>query len=109
MNLSRSDQRRARYELASADPDTWFDPDAGSPLDAESTAQWIEQLPDIQRQIVTARIWGDLTFEQVAEVVDRPTATVFRLFREAIDTMRQNLRTNEEKSTVVERKRGMNR
>ncbi len=109
MNLARSDRRRARHELASAEPDAWFDLDAGSPLDAESTAQWIEQLPDLQRQIVTARIWGDLTFEQIAEVVDRPTATVFRLFREAIDTMRQSLRINEEKSTVVERKRGINR
>jgi RNA polymerase sigma-70 factor (ECF subfamily) len=78
-------------------------------MDAELTTQWLERLPDIQRQIVTARIWGELTFEQIAEVVDRPTATVFRLFRESIDSIRQRLITNEAKSTTAERKRGMNR
>ncbi len=106
LNLARSDRRRKRYELAGAEQDDWFDADTGSQMDAELTTQWLEQLPDIQRQIVTARIWGELTFEQVAEVVDRPTATVFRLFREAMDTLRQRLGTNEEKSTFAERNRG---
>lgn len=109
MNMARSERRRERYELASAEQDAWFDADTGSQMDAELTAQWLERLPDIQRQIVTARVWGALTFEQIAEVVDRPTATVFRLFREAIDSIRQRLVTNEAKSTVAERKRGMNR
>ncbi len=109
MNMARSERRRERYELASAGQDAWFDADTGSQMDAELTTQWLERLPDIQRQIVTARIWGELTFEQIAEVVDRPTATVFRLFREAIDSIRQRLVTNEAKSTVAERKRGMNR
>jgi RNA polymerase sigma factor (sigma-70 family) len=106
MNLARSDRRRARHEWASAQPDAWFDLDTSSQLEAESTTHWIEQLPDIQRQIVTTRIWGELTFEQIAEVVDRPTATVFRLFREAMDTLRQRLGTKEEKSTFAERNRG---
>jgi RNA polymerase sigma-70 factor (ECF subfamily) len=109
LNLARSDRRRERCELASAEQDAWFDADTGSQMDAELTTQWLERLPDIQRQIVTARIWGELTFEQIAEVVDRPTATVFRLFRESIDSIRQRLITNEAKSTTAERKRGMNR
>jgi RNA polymerase sigma factor (sigma-70 family) len=109
MNLARSDRRRERHELASAEQDAWFDADTGSQMDAELTTQWLERLPDLQRQIVTARIWGELSFEQIAEVVDRPTATVFRLFREAIDSIRQRLITNEAKSTTAERKRGMNR
>lgn len=109
MNLARSDRRRERHELASAEQDAWFAADTGLQMDAELTTQWLERLPDIHRQIVTARIWGDLTFEQIAEVVDRPTATVFRLFRESIDSIRQRLITNEAKSTTSERKRGMNR
>jgi len=66
-------------------------------IDAEHVTLWIERLPDIQRQVVTARIWGDLTFEQIAEVVDRPTATVFRLFHDAIDTVREHFQTPTEK------------
>jgi RNA polymerase sigma factor (sigma-70 family) len=109
MNLARSDRRRVRHESASAKPDGWFDLGADSQLDAEFTTHWIEQLPDVQRQIVTARIWGELTFEQVAEVVDRPIATVFRLFRESTDTLRQRLGTHDEKSTFADRKRGKSR
>lgn len=109
MNLSRSDRRRVRHESAVATVDRWFENDAGSRIDGELARGWLEQLPDIQRQIVSARIWGELTFEQVAEIVDRPTATVFRLFREATETLRERAGTNEEKSDVGERKRGMSR
>lgn len=77
-------------------------------MDAAQATQWIERLPDVQRQIVTARIWGELTFEQIAEVVDRPTATVFRLFREALDTLRQQMETPTEKRTATDRNQGNN-
>ena len=94
MNLARSQRRRSKHELSRAVPDLWFEAEPEGRLDSQQVMHWIEQLPDIQRQIVTARIWGDLTFEQIAEVVDRPTATVFRLFREAIETMRQQTRVS---------------
>lgn len=66
-------------------------------MDAALAVQWIERLPDIQRQIVTARIWGELTFEQIADVVDRPTATAYRLFHEALQTMRQQMEPSRSK------------
>lgn len=106
MNLARSERRRNHYESSASGLDVWFEPDAGSRMDAALAMQWIEQLPDVQRQIVTARIWGELTFEQIAEVVDRPTATVFRLFREALDTLRQQMETPTEKRTATNRIKG---
>lgn len=103
MNLARSERRRNHYESSVSGLDIWFEPYAGSRMDAALATQWIERLPDVQRQIVTARIWGELTFEQIAEVVDRPTATVFRLFREALDTIRQQMEKPTEKLTVTDR------
>lgn len=103
MNLARAERRRVKYESASADQNPWFDPDSGSLIDAKLATTWIEQLPDIQRQIVTARIWGELTFEQIAEVVNRPTASVFRLFRESIDTLRQQMKSPTDKSPTDKR------
>jgi hypothetical protein len=47
-----------------------------------------------------------LTFEQVAEVVDRSTATVFRLFREAIESMRQQVDRVPENFITKDRSRG---
>jgi RNA polymerase sigma-70 factor (ECF subfamily) len=75
-------------------------------MDTEQVIQWLERLPDVQRQVVTARVWGDLTFEQVAEVVDRSTATVFRLFREAIESMRQQVDRVPENFITKDRSRG---
>ncbi|MFN7736637.1 MAG: RNA polymerase sigma factor [Pirellula sp.] len=91
MNLARSERRRTHHESKLSAADCWFESDAAARLDADVVAREIERLPDIQRQVVTARVWGELTFEQVAEIVDRPTATVFRLFHEAMDTLRQRL------------------
>ena len=108
MNLARSERRRNHYESSVSGLDVWFEPDAGSRMDAAVAMQWIERLPDVQRQIVTARIWGELKFEQIAEVVDRPTATVFRLFREALDTLRQQMETPTEKRTATDRNQGNN-
>jgi RNA polymerase sigma factor (sigma-70 family) len=106
MNLARSERRRSRHESRVSQPDAWFTPDAGASIDAERVARWIERLPDVQRQIVTARIWGELTFEQVAEIVDRPTATVFRLFHEALDAIRQQAATATDNPSVFHRKKG---
>ncbi len=91
MNLARSERRRSHHESSVTSPDLWFESDRSSPIDKDALIQTIQLLPDIQRQIVTSRIWGELTFAQVAEIVDRPAATVFRLFQEAIDSMRQHL------------------
>ncbi|MBN8600385.1 MAG: sigma-70 family RNA polymerase sigma factor [Planctomycetes bacterium] len=104
MNLARAERRRSKHEAAFTVPSPWFEPDSGSFIDAQLATSWLQQLPDVQRQIVTARIWADLTFEQIAEVVDRPTATVFRLFREAIETLRQQMKPPVEKQTTPERK-----
>lgn len=106
MNQSRSERRRAKHESVIAESDRWFEPDTGTRIDAEQAMVWLEQLPDIQRQIVTTRIWGELTYEQIAEIVDRPTATVFRLYREAIETLRSQLKDPSDQLTLVNRKQG---
>jgi len=93
MNLARSQNRRVRHESNGAVSEVWFEPESNSIFDAQEARVWIEKLPDIQRQIVTSRVWGELTFEEIATLVDRPTATVFRLFREAIATLRQQIET----------------
>jgi RNA polymerase sigma-70 factor (ECF subfamily) len=97
MNIARSERRRAKHESVAANDDPWFAPISSSSVDAEIARAWMQKLPEVQRQIVTARIWGDLTFDQVAEIVERPTTTVFRLFREAIETLRLEMNISEQK------------
>lgn len=103
MNLARSQRRRDHHESAASASHLWFESDDGTRMDAEVAAQWLEHLPDIQRQIVTARIWGELTFEQIAEVVDRPTASVFRLLQEALETLRRKFEPSTDPRIATDR------
>jgi RNA polymerase sigma-70 factor (ECF subfamily) len=66
----------------------WFEPNLEGEVDGKMVSRWIERLPDLQRQVVVARIWGELTFQQIADLVDRPTATVFRYYRESLESIR---------------------
>ena len=38
----------------------------------------LAELPRLEREIVVARIWGELSFEQIAELVERSTSAVHR-------------------------------
>ncbi len=95
MNLARSERRRAKHESLVAMQTGWFEPNLENEVDAKTVSIWIERLPDLPRQIVVARIWGELTFEQIADLVDRPTATVFRVYRESLEAIRQQMNQSE--------------
>lgn len=87
-NLARSERRRAKHESVAAMQACWFEPNLEGEVDGKMVSRWIERLPDLQRQVVVARIWGELTFQQIADLVDRPTATVFRYYRESLESIR---------------------
>ena len=90
----RSQGRRERREeeASRAGPD-WFAPDPGARLDAREAEGILRALPDDQREIVTLRIWGGLTFEQMAAVLDSSPATMLRKHREALKRIRNQLET----------------
>ena len=44
----------------------------------------IERLPPLEREIVVARIWGDLPFDEIAELVDVSTSTAHRRYQKAL-------------------------
>ena len=88
INLARAEQRRQKYHQdASNQIDTWFDAKHDQRLIADEVEQALTTLTDVERQIVVAKIWGELTFEQIAEVVDMSSSAVHRHFRRALDSM----------------------
>ena len=44
-----------------------------------------------QREAIVARLWGGLSFEQIAEVTGCATSTAFRWFSAGIETLRKEL------------------
>ena len=51
----------------------------------------MRRLPDEQRDVLTLKIWGELTFEQVAEHLDIPQNTAASRYRYALAALRKEL------------------
>ncbi len=87
----RSEQRRRQRERASAAKTPWFVPDEESSIDADAATRALEELPFEEREIVVARLWGGLTFAEIATLVDKPISTIHRRYNAALETLRKRL------------------
>jgi RNA polymerase sigma factor (sigma-70 family) len=89
IDASRTDRRQR--ESAVAGPARWFLQPEVDGLDAEVAVAALERLPVEQREVIVARLWGGLSFEQIAELADCSASTAFRRFSAGIDALRQEL------------------
>lgn len=88
----RSRQRRKHRETAvAANVSDMFVAQPDDLLDAEEVSKLVSGLPDDQREVVVLRIWGQLTLEATAEVVDTSVATVFRRYQAGLESIRERL------------------
>jgi RNA polymerase sigma-70 factor (ECF subfamily) len=90
--IQRSETRRTRRQgvVARAAPN-WFEPNDESRLDAETVKEKLRELPSELREVVVARLWGGLSFEQIAASTDSTRETTRRRYHEAIAALRKNL------------------
>ena len=51
----------------------------------------IHELPVEQREVLTLKIWGELTFQQIATVTDDSPNTVASRYRLALAALREQL------------------
>ena len=93
----RSDQRRARREaMAADDSEETFDPpflamDEGQQLLAAA----VERLPNEQREVLVLKIWNDLTFAEIGNVLEISQNTAASRYRYALGTLRKTLQPHE--------------
>ena len=69
-------------------------------LDATEVAAAVASLPDEQREIVVARTWGELNFEQIAELVGCSISTAHRRYEAGLATLRERLELPCQKKTT---------
>lgn len=81
--------RRLRRESVAARPDL-FTPDPAAPLDARLAARHLLALPARQREIVVLRLWNDLTFAQIAELLHLSDSTVHTDYTTALATLHRS-------------------
>ena len=91
IDAGRTARRRQQHETASSRPVGWFLEREVEGLDAATAVAALERLPMEQRAIIVARLWGGLSFEQIAEVAGCSASTAFRRYAGALDALRQEL------------------
>jgi RNA polymerase sigma factor (sigma-70 family) len=92
INARRSAQRRTKRESAIAQGATpWFQVSADDRLDAASAARAMETLPIQERETMVARLWGGLSFEEIAALTGASTSTVHRWYQAGLSALRERL------------------
>lgn len=86
----RSTTRRNRYEGVRANRSpNWFEESPENRLDAREITRQISDLVDDQREVLVLRLWGELTFEEIAELTESSSSTCHRLYQKAIEELRK--------------------
>jgi RNA polymerase sigma factor (sigma-70 family) len=91
ISASRSESRRENHEgRYAAESREWLDPpeDPGG-LDAAAVSEALGRLPQDQREIIVAHLWGGLTFEEIADLVGGSAATAWRRYTAGVNELRK--------------------
>jgi RNA polymerase sigma factor (sigma-70 family) len=86
----RAADRRRRREANACAPEAWFSASEDS-LDAREAARQLAELPLEMREVIVARLWSGLTFEQVAQLVGCSLATAYRRYQSGLTELRERI------------------
>jgi RNA polymerase sigma-70 factor (ECF subfamily) len=94
ISARRAEERRRRHEArAAARHPAWFVPAEGDGLDAAAVTAALEQLPIDQREVLVAKLWGGLTFEEIAALTNQSVSSAHRLYHAGLNSLRERLRS----------------
>ena len=86
-------RRRKKHERLNKDyalsREHWFEPDHESRLDAALVTGQLQRLPLEFREIIVAKIWGELTYEEIAQVTGSSKSTVHRKYVEGLSLLKK--------------------
>ncbi|MCX7886907.1 MAG: sigma-70 family RNA polymerase sigma factor [Verrucomicrobiae bacterium] len=63
-----------------------FDPDRARLVEAA-----LRELPEEQREVLILKLWGNLTFREIAETLQIPQNTAASRYRYALETLRRRV------------------
>lgn len=88
LNSARAQRRRTEREQA-AWTSRLASLDARAELERSELLDVLEQLTAELREIVVLKVWGNLTFAEIAAVVECGPSTVHRQYQTALETLRK--------------------
>jgi RNA polymerase sigma-70 factor (ECF subfamily) len=86
----RTADRRRRREQRASKPEAWFTTPEDR-LDGDEATRILAQLPLELREVIVARLWGGLTFEDIARLVGCSLATAHRHYQTGLAQLRERL------------------
>jgi RNA polymerase sigma factor (sigma-70 family) len=91
-SMDRRSKRENNFEGVKAH---WFSPDYTVGDTRQHLAEAVQKLPGNLREVLVLRIWGDLSFPEIAELNRIPLATANSRYRYALERLRENEKLNE--------------
>ena len=92
ISASRSAARRARREASAGRRDPpWFSPSRDDWPDADAVTRALQGLSPEEREAIVARIWGGLTWGQIAGLAGSTKSTVHRRYQSGLVALRERL------------------
>ncbi len=91
IDSARSDDRRAVRELKvhAGTPEAWFDNAVEQREYSQLIQSAMSQLPEIYREVLTLKVWGELTFAEIADTLDIPANTAASRYRYGLEELRK--------------------
>jgi RNA polymerase sigma-70 factor (ECF subfamily) len=89
----REDRRANREQLAAADEtQLWFDADVENREFSRVIQSALAELPVEQREVITLKVWGGMTFAEIADALGIPANTAASRYRYGLSELRKRTR-----------------
>jgi RNA polymerase sigma-70 factor (ECF subfamily) len=91
IDLARREDRRAarEFKVLEGTPEAWFDQSIESREQGQLLQTAMNQLPEIYRDVLTLKVWGELTFAEIAESLGIPQNTAASRYRYGLEELRK--------------------
>jgi RNA polymerase sigma-70 factor (ECF subfamily) len=87
---SRSAARRRHREQHASHGEAWFAA-VDDQLDAREASRLLAELPLDLREVIVARLWGELTFDEIARLVNCALPTAHRRYQMGLALLKERL------------------
>jgi RNA polymerase sigma-70 factor (ECF subfamily) len=87
----RSSRRRKNRHTVASQNEQWLTVNFDGQLDAATVTESLKELDADFREIITARIWGELSFEQIGDLIGTSSSTAHRRYVEGLELLQEKL------------------
>lgn len=108
-NIARAESRHRNHleqvmqqDFTSHAEQYWLEPNTRNGIEASDVLEGLDALTPDQRELIVAKVWGELTFEELAELMNCSPASAYRKYTAALSELKRTvLEGSDSKSTVI--------